>query len=140
MHPIPPGPSLPATLQRLLRLRFRGRPALLEALLDALFSRRDSAELSAPEAARLLALLEGRSDAELELIARRGHPGRSIVVLQLEAIFDGVPTQEEQLAMSRRLLDLLRSGDWPAATLDLRSVVLTDLSVHERPLDSGAHG
>jgi hypothetical protein len=51
------------------------------------------------------------------------------MAFQFEALFDGVPTAAERAAMGRRLLELLRSYPWPAATLELRSLVLSECDV-----------
>jgi hypothetical protein len=129
MHPPPPSPLDPGALKRLLRLRFLGRDALLDALLDAVVGHCDLSVLSAPEARRLQALLEGRSDAELERIARRGHPGRARMEFQFTVLLDGLPSASERELMGRRLLDLLRSHAWSAETVEVRSVVLGEVRI-----------
>ena len=115
----------PTELQRMVRLRFARRDAVLAGLLEALFGVLELADLDARQLRRLYSMLEARDDAALEVIARRGHPGRSRLVVEFEVLFDGTPDAAEQQAMARRLLALLSSAPWPAPTLDVRSVVLT---------------
>jgi hypothetical protein len=119
---------------RLLDLRLHRRPAIQRALLDAVFGVSDVFALDVRGRRRLQALLEGRSDEELERMARRGSAGQAKLRVELDLLFDGVPTAPEQEAMLRRLMDLLRRGDWPAPTLVLRSAVVAD--VHAQAEDA----
>ena len=115
-----------AELQRLLELRLARRQAVQRALLDALFGVAEVAALDRAGRRRLQALLEARSDDQLEAIARCGSAGQSVLRLELDLLFDGVPTAGEQQAMLRRLRDFLRTGDWYAGTLALRGALLTE--------------
>ena len=130
MHPIRSVPAAPV-LMRLLDLRLHRRPAVQRALLDAVFGVGDVFALDLRGRRRLQALLEGRSDEELERIARLGSAGQTTLRLELDLVFDGVPTKAEQESMLRRLLDLLRSGDWPAPTLALRNAVVADVRARQ---------
>ncbi len=126
MHPSSAAVDL-AALRRQARQRFAGRPAVLDALLDAVIGQTDLAALTVDEGLRLQALLESRSDEELERIARRGHPGRSRLNFQVEAVVDGEITAAERAEMAQRLLDHLRNAPWPVPSVRLRAVLVTDL-------------
>lgn len=124
--------DLPAVL-RLLRLRFSRREALLEALLEAVTGQRDLSAVGQDDARRLAAMLRAHSDSELEVIARRGHPGRTRIQFEFEVLFDGSVTDAEREAMTRRLLTLLKSERWAADTLRVRALVLGEVRVREGP-------
>ncbi len=141
MHPsapVPPGfgtplaPDLPA-LRRLLALRFARRAALQNALLDALFGVADLAALGAAQGRRLQALLEARSDEQLEQIARHGHAGRTCLQVRFAVQFDGEPTADEYRAMECGLLALLATQPWPAPTVTVRAVLLDGLAADACP-------
>ena len=136
MHPTPSVPAA-AVLMRLLDLRLHRRPAVQRALLDAVFGVNDVFALDVRGRRRLQALLEGRSDEELERIARRGSAGQTKLRLELDLLFDGVPTAPEQQAMLGRLIELLRRADWPAATLVLRSAVVADVHAQAEGVTDG---
>lgn len=129
MRHSPPSPARcpdAGALAHLLRLRLGARVALQAALLDALFACTEIEALDAAQRVRLAALLEARSDAELESIAWRGSAGRGTLCVQVEVVFDGDPQPAERQVMLRRLRDLLRTQQWPSATLGVRAVLVCE--------------
>lgn len=125
MNPFPQTPAADQ-LQRLLRLRLRGQRPLQAALLQSLFGHDELTALDAGQRARLLALLESRSDSALEVLAWRGHAGSSRLSLQVDVLFDGEADPSERERMAACLLEVVRRTPWPTPTLVVRSVVVCD--------------